>query len=143
MFARTVSIVLTAALIACPMWCGNGLCHAGQCCANERTTHQPCPDQGTARCCNSCDNGSPDGSSDCPGDAPAKSSCQGVCGGAVFGKPCELNDGMDPSPMSHIAIETPVACQLAERRSYDGEHGLHCGGNHGRFLRTLHMSFLC
>ena len=141
MFARTVSLVLTVAIIACPMWCGNGLCHAGWCCSPEQSSHQPCPVHGTARCCG--DTGSPDSKDDCPGEAPGKSSCQGVCGGAVFEKPRELNDGTDSSVLPLVTAETPVACQLAECRTHGGEHFLRCGGNRGRFLRTLHMSFLC
>ena len=147
MFARTVSLVQIAVLIACPMWCGNGLCRADQCCSVEQSTHQPCPVHETA--CDCCDIDSSGSNNDCPCDAPCKSSCQGVCGGAVFGKPCELNDPMPTCSAKKgsfgpfLAVEIPVACQLAECRTNDGDHFLHCGGNHGRSLRTLHMSFLC
>ena len=139
--ARTVSIVLTLAIIACPIWCGNGLCHAGQCSSAQQSAPQPCPDHEAASCCG--DEGSSESNDDCPCDAFCKSSCQGVCGGAVFEKPCEFNDGTDSAFLPLIAAETPVACQLAEWRTLDGDHFLDCGGNHGRSLRTLYMSLLC
>ena len=141
MHARIVTIVLIAAVIACPTWCGRGLCHAGTCCSAEQSSEWACPVHGTA-CCD-CDKNSSDSNNDCPCDVPCDPSCQGVCGGAVFEKPLELNIGMDSSFLPLVAAETPVACQLAESRSHDGDHLLHCGGNHGRSLRTLHMSFLC
>ena len=142
MFARTVSLILIAAVIACPMWCANGQCHAGQCCAAEQSLHQSCPVHGTACCC--CEKDSSDSNDDCPCDAPSESSCQGVCGGAVFEKPCELNDEMDSSFLLFNAAEMlPVACRLAEYLTQNGDHFLDGGGNHGRSLRTLHMSFLC
>ena len=141
MYARTVSIALIAAIIACPMRCGNGLCHAGECCPEEQSSQQSCPTHGTEQCC--CDKGSSGSKDDGPCDLPCESSCQGVCGGAIFEKPLELNDELDSFLLPHIAGETPVACQLAESRYHDGDHLLHCGGNHGRSLRTLHMSFLC
>ena len=141
MFARTVSLVLIAAVIACPMWCSNGLCHAGQCCSAEQSTHQPCPVHRTARCC--CDKGSSDSNDDCPYDAPCESSCQGVCSGAVFEKPIELNDEIDSSLLPFHAADKPVGCQLVKCHTNGGDHFLHCGWHHGRTLRTLLMSLLC
>jgi hypothetical protein len=141
MFARTVPLVLITALIACPMWCGNGVCHADQCCSEQQSSHQACPVHETASCC--CDKGSTDSNDDCPSDAPCSSSCQGVCGGAVFEKPIELNDGMDSSFLPLLAVEMSVASQMANCHDHYGDYLLHCGGNHGRSLRTRHMSFLC
>ena len=140
MLARTVSLALITAIIACPLWCGNGLCHAGQCCSAEQSFRLSSPVHRTARCC---DKSSPNSNDNCPYDTPCKSSCQGICGGAIFENPCKLDDGTDTAFLSLIAVDMPVACQLAECRIYDGNHLLCWSGNHGRFLRTLHMSFLC
>ena len=141
MFVRTVSLILVAAVIACPLWCGNGSCHADSCCSAEQSTQQACPVHATACCC--CDNDSSDSNDNCPCEAPCESSCQGICGGAVFEKPCGLNDGMDSSFLSLLVGKMPIACRLAECRIQNGDHFILCGGNHGRILRTLHMSFLC
>jgi len=141
MYAHVVSIVMTAAIIACPMWCGNGLCHDGECCAEREPAAQSCPVHKTAHCC--CAEGPSDSNDDCPPSVPCESSCQGVCGGAVFEKPCELTGGFDPSALLPFTNETAVACQTAECRTHDGDQFLHSGGNYGRLLRTLHMSFLC
>lgn len=140
MFARTVVLVQIAAIIACPMWCGNGVCHAGQCDSAE-LCHQACPDNETARCC--LDQSSPDSNRDCPTESPDESSCQGVCGGAIFEKPSGLNNVSGSFLMPHAAAELPGACPLAECRTDGRDQLLHCGTNHGRSLRTLHMSFLC
>jgi hypothetical protein len=50
---------------------------------------------------------------------------------------------MDSSFQPLITAEMPVVCQLAECRTQNGDHFLLSGGNQGRWLRTLHMSFLC
>ena len=141
MYAHSISIVMTAAIIACPLWCSNGLCHDEECCAAGKLVEQTCPTHDSARCCG--DKDSPGENSDCPPDAPCELSCQGVCGGAVFEKPCELTGELESSLLPLVADETSVACQTAECRTRDGDHFLRSGGNHGRALRTLHMSFLC
>ena len=141
MFARTVSVVLIAAIIACPMWCGNGVCHATECCLAEQPSCEACPVHGTARCC---DQPSPENNRHCPSESPGTSSCQGVCGGAVFTKPNKLNDVADSFFGPLMDIDSPVVARLVECNFHGIEHDWHNGGgNHGRSLRTLHMSFLC
>jgi hypothetical protein len=146
-FVRIVSLIQIAAIIACPLWCSSGLCHAGQHCAidgcslMERTTPQFCPFHGTTRCC--CNESSSPRNDHGPCRCPNKP-CQGVCGGAVFDKPIELNDVRDSFFLPLIVTEISFALHVVECRSLDIEHHWHChGGNHGRALRTLHMSFLC
>lgn len=148
MLARIVSLVLIAAVVACPLTCGNGLCHAGQCCSEMQASDQVCPAHGTAQCC--CGRASSD-EDHCPsGDrgpcrCPGKSSCQGVCGGAVFEKQIELDGASDSSFLSLVDTDTLLVTRVIERRTAHGaEHHWHRrGGNHGRSLRALHMSFLC
>lgn len=142
MFARCLSLVMIAVVVACPMWCGSGLCCADQCGSKEQSSHQACPRHGSAGCC--CEEPSPDNGDQSPCQCPNTKSCQGVCGGAVFEKPIELNDesGSVFSPLDDTEIF--FATQLAECRSLDVEHPWERhGGNLGRFLRTLHMSSLC
>ena len=142
MLARSVSVILIAVVIACPMWCGNGVCHADQCCSAKQSSYEVCPVQGTDHCC--CDQSSPDSDHPCPSKTSGKSSCQGVCGGVIFGKPIKLNDVADSFIVSLMDTEALVVVRLVERNIHGIEHYRHCrGGNHGRFLRTLHMSFLC
>jgi hypothetical protein len=145
MSPRIVSLVLIAAIIACPLWCGNGLCHAGQCCADDACPliEQVCPIHDTAQCCcetSSSRENSPRGPRRCQNKA-----CQGVCGGAVFEKPIELPDAStDAFSLPLIVISIPFALQPAEHRLLGVEDLPLCHkGNHGRLLRTLHMSFLC
>jgi len=147
MFTRLVSLVLVAAVIACPMWCGNGVCHADQCCiadecGSEEQSSACCPLHAAADCCTG--NVAQEHDEDAPGRCPNESACQGVCGGAVFEKSCELNgpdgsfflptighDGSTVSLLSHFRI---VGVQ---------HHPCISAKNHGRFVRTLHSSFLC
>ena len=146
MFARTVALVQIAAIIACPLWCANGLCDAGPCCSAKQSSQPPCSIHGTANCC--CRKPSPDSSdrrdSQVPGRCPENSLCQGVCGGAVIEKPCELDSFEDSFFLPFVDAEASVSSRLVHSRSYDVEH-THClsGGNHGRSLRALYMSFLC
>jgi len=142
MFPRAVSTVLITAIIACPMWCGDAPCQAGRCCSAEHFSHQACcPVHSTDDCCGKEKPSDPDNGE--PSDAPDKSPCQGVCGGAVFAKPCELNVRVSSSFASFVAIESPVAVQSVISRAVGGEPFLDRGSSHGRWLRTLHMSFLC
>ena len=142
MFSRAVSLTLMAAIIACPMWCGSGSCHAGQCCSAEQTSDRACSVHGTDCCC--CEESLPDSDRHCPCESPRESSCQGVCGGAVFEKPRELNDVFDTFVTPLTDSESPVVARLIECNTQGVEHRWHPrGDNHGRSLRTLHMSFLC
>ena len=142
MFTRTVSLVLIAAIIACPLWCGSGLCHAGQCCSVKQSSQQSFPGHGAVNCC--CTRSSPDGDDQAPSRCPAKSSCQGVCGGAIFEKLGELDSVEDSFFLPLADAEVSVSSWLLQCRSPDVAHH-HCqsGGNYGRSLRTLYMSLVC
>lgn len=143
MFGRIVSLVQTAAIIACPMWCSSGLIHAAQCCTAEQSVAKAaCTSGQTAACCcseTSRDNDDRRGRGQCP-----LKSCQGVCGGAVFEKPVELDDGWGSASCPLVEVEASFRLQLAECRMLDITVPRYCdAGNHGRFVRTLHSSFLC
>ena len=143
MFDRFVSLLLIAAVIACPMWCDSGVC---QCCAPvgwsaEGDSPKSCS-LNEAACC--CERSEQDKERDVPRPCPDTSNCQGVCGGAVIEKPCELDEA-DASflPLLMITDESIVSLQL-QIRAVAVEHHC-CPGtkNYGRFVRTLHSSFLC
>ena len=142
MFTRTVSALLIAAIVSCPLFCRNGLCQG--CCSAKQSIQSTCPIYGTAhRCCKTTSHDTGDHG---PSRCPNTSSCQGVCGGAVFEKPCKIDDDLESSfflPLLSVT-EVVVGSRLTQCRFYDVEHH-HCtgSGNYGRSLRTLHMSFLC
>jgi hypothetical protein len=147
---RTVSVVLIAAVLACPTRCTKGLCHHRPCCSEQQSSQLQTADCETDCCC--CKKDSSGSNADQPGDPsernnnpstpPCESSCQGVCGGAIFEKRCVVDDGIDFGQLLADAPEPAVASGSSEFRTHLGEHFLH-GGNHGRCLRTLHSSFLC
>jgi len=149
MFARIISLVLIAAVIACPLSCGSGVCHADQCCADrgcvseEQCSQAVCAGHATTDgdCCaeSSHDRGEP-----IPAPCPAKSSCQGICGGAVIEKPCKL--GSPGASFIHLqpGNDHTFVFQLSVCRTTAFEFP-ECvrAGNQGRFVRTLHMSLNC
>lgn len=142
MLARIVSLVLIAAIIACPIWCGNGLCHAGRCCSTKQSPSGPtCAIRSAAFCC--CDKRSPSGDRPHPAESPCKASCQGVCGGAIFEKPCLLSTGIDAFYLTTVVTPVSDMRQMAKCRRHGGDQLLCISGDHGRSLRILHMSLLC
>jgi len=164
MFSRTVSIGLIAAVIACPVWCSGGVCHTEAChpqsvsaesdtCAAHRADGTCCPADG--RCADergADERGADERGADercedsqqppCP--CESQSSCQGICGGAV------LEKGVDINSLAEMQV-LPLndACAPAAGRTVACGHLCHgpdcrkSPANHGRFVRTLHMSFLC
>lgn len=143
MIARTVSVILIVALIACPLWCGNGQLHAAQCCSVQQSLNHDCTVHGTdADCCkDSCSGDGDRGPSRCP----IQSSCQGVCGGAVIEKPVEVDNAADPFYLPRIDTDTQFVTHVLEcSTTHRAEHHCHCRGssNYGRSLRSLQMSFL-
>jgi hypothetical protein len=144
MFSRTVSLVLIAAIAACPMWCGAGLCH-GQCCSqgsSEASTASPLNE--TQNCCHREESGSEHGNNQQGPRNSSQTSCQGICGGAVLEKTVEVDDSPDGLILALADAYAAVATRIVERSHRRFEQTC-CGSgsNHGRFLRTLHMSFLC
>jgi hypothetical protein len=149
MRARIISLVLIAAVIACPLSCGQGVCCDSHSCADDdRAAAGRCsetaPAKPAASNCGCCDKSPDEGDQPDPQPCPDKSSCQGVCGGAVFEKTCELNsadvtsvlslyDSDSTSDSPHSVYRTDRFSVLKSVRA----------GNYGRFVRTLHMSLTC
>ena len=140
MFARIVSLTLIVAVIACPLSCGLGLCQGGACCLAVVPSSDHCPKCAVSGCC---EQSSRDDNE--PFQSPCESSCQGICGGAVFEKPCELDDRgkalFSFLPKSRVLISLQQAtCQSAGDTAtvWSGD-----AGNYGRFVRTLHGSLIC
>lgn len=145
MSSRTVCLVLIAAVIACPLWCGNGLCRAGQCCPQgESQSSDVCPVHQTRICC--CNPASQDSQGDdqpCP-TRSSETFCQGICGGAVFEKTVDVNKVARVLFLPLSDAQTPTVFRLCEHgHDRNGQHQCVSRVNHGRFVRTLHMSFLC
>ena len=151
MFTRLISLVLIVAVIACPMWCSNGQCLAGQClagqccatadCSLEKRSTQVCPTHDTKNCC--CES-VPGREEPEPHRCPEESSCQGICGGAVFEKTCEFKSIEASFFVPLSAKDSSVVSLLARARTFCSEHPHQLSAkNHGRFMRTLHSSFLC
>lgn len=145
MLARIVPLVLIAAIVACPLWCRNGRCQG--CCAENQVGVSICPAGGAGDCC--CPAGSrevthPNGKGQGPRrDDSGATGCQGVCGGAVLEKPNSFPDlAQVPLLYDHHASPSPVASRLAACRSQGGESRPDCRMTPGRYIRTLHMSFL-
>ena len=145
MFFRAVSLLLAAAVIACPICCGSGMCHAGQCCGTEASSHESqrsgCNRSEPADCCG--DSSSRDRNAPTPGEFPSGTLCQGVCGGAVFEKPCVLDDVTASFFLPLSDADISVACQVAHGDAFGVDDHTLAGDSYGRFLRTLHMSLLC
>ena len=149
MFDRLVALVLIAAVIACPLWCGNVFCRGDQCCAAdecslEEQSPASCPRQGNACRGQNRADCSEESNENAPCRRPGKSSCQGICGGAVFEKSCELDE---PDISFFLPMLENVGLfdtLLVHFRTAVAEHH-HCPSskNHGRFVRTLHSSYLC
>ncbi len=140
MFARCLSLVMILAVIACPLWCGNGRCDAAPCCSSKVVgTSAACCAKHTTK---SCSGDSSDDEAPCPVDFPTELSCQGICGGAVLEKPLQL-----PSVPTLFLTLIDVR-EVADCGKVESGRGALCdravgSGNYGRVLRTLHMSFLC
>jgi hypothetical protein len=138
MLNRVITLIVIAAIIACPMWCASGLV---SCCATGETQSDQVE---TAGCCcrhNSLGETNKPASDNHP-KSPEKS-CQGVCGGAVLEKPAQWNHGQDREFLLPLVCETSVADALMGSPSQPAACDSLAGGNLGHFLRKLHMSFLC
>ena len=137
MFARMTVLAQIMAIVACPIWCGNGMCHAvQQCSAKSDSTAEP------ASCCEGSATTGEDSKRN-PSPFPT-TSCQGICGGAVFERPIELDAVSGSFWPSLIAVPTSDAPQLTECQSIDFEGHWHWQrANVGRALRNLYMSLTC
>ncbi len=149
MFARLVSLVLIAVVIACPLSCGSGVCNDSQCCADhafvseDQCPHAVCPQSATTgRDC--CAESSRNSGQPVPSPCPAKSSCQGICGGAVLEKPCKLNspDASFFLPQSGYDNTFVTLLTVCRTNAFEFPECVRAG-NQGRFVRTMHMSLNC
>ena len=143
MRSRTVSLLLIGALIACPMWCGEGPCIAGLCglTGEHEVRKESEINKGTTGCCKGCHKEQSD--QQIPSDC-SEFSCQGICGGAILEKTVDVIHASPFFSQPPNERPAPVRARLADCAN-DGPEP-HCrgsDGNHGRFVRTLHMSFLC
>lgn len=154
MFERLYSLVLVAAVIACPMRCIDCQCHAAEC-HSAQCDSVPLEkvSSADAPCCPHCTVASADNKSGqskddrhAPSPDPCQSTCQGICGGAVFQKPCTLNlpTVVKMMPLNEDQFSRAIAQPLPFRGSESGRHcGTHSGKNIGRLLRIEQMSFVC
>ena len=141
MFARILSTLLIPALIACPVVCSEGVCDV-TCCSARQPLQACSPVDGTTPHC--CQQSQPVNHSPGPQRPSGKAPCHGVCGGAIFEKPVEFNEVVDPFFCALVDIDVGLVLQLTQRQFHCVEHHWYChGGNHGRSLRTLQMSLLC
>ena len=134
MFARLLHLLLIAALLGCPAWCHVGLC----CGTQEQADAAP----SCRACCQECPKRHPPAAPApcCPHD-PDSSACQGICGGAVLEKTAEAVDTAQTAgqwlPLDgFLSIEPPEAPAAWRKVGY-------ARATPGRFIRQLHMSFLC
>ena len=140
MFDRLVSLLLTVAVVACPVRCDNGVCHycAVDECGIDKVTDL-CILRDAATCC--CADSREEKGRDVP--RPVESNCQGICGGAVFEKPSEFDCADASVSLPLLDTTESIAIPLTRIREVGVEHYC-CSGskNHGRFVRTLHSSLL-
>ncbi len=141
MFARILSQILIAAVIACPLSCSSGMCLSDACGAPQGN----CSLNDSNHCCQETSTAPESGSKHVPDRCPIQS-CQGVCGGAVFERPIEIEllDGAFCLPFG----DTPsfaVAGLTVESTSRREAETPCCFGdsNVGRSLCINHMSFQC
>ena len=143
MLPRVISLVLIAAVIACPMWCGESACIADQCRTHAAPQQSaPCSANQKPDCCSGKQGGHQRHQDEpCPCESAG---CQGICGGAVPEKPFELKD----LSIEHVIVLDDVHAATKSDmlvRSHCAKEPEPGGSpaNYGRIVRTLHMSILC
>jgi hypothetical protein len=129
---------MIAAIVACPLWCGLASCHAAHDVATQDVSS---PSHAKSNCCRPT---SDDKQDQRPGEPVGDGPCQGVCGGAVLERTGTLGH-LDQFSLFSPFLTGEVSVELgpsgvAFRCVYRAPTS---GGNYGRFVRTLHQSFLC
>lgn len=164
MLNRLISLLLAAAIIGCPIWCGHQPGHSGGCCAFPGDVTGPLEDSQTgAICCCASQHASsacqplsdPDAAGDpsesplpAPDGCPDESSCQGICGGAVIDKSRSWPEISHLSSLLTIDadVDAPRIENLRRRLDaiahWDSDPQL-SKGNYGRLVRLRHCSLLC
>lgn len=145
MFGSPASLLLIAAIIACPMWCGSGCCQTEGCCAFDEVQAERCPEEAAEACC--CDSSvsqqsRTDQKRHLPVECPRQFLCQGICGGAVLEKPCELVEFSTVTLLAVPRCGMPMPQDLPASCASRAKDDIHGGSNVGRFMRTIHMSLL-
>ena len=140
---RLVSILLIVAVIACPLRCGIGYCHAAGCCAVAEEAASPEYSAAVEQpgCC--CPRSPLEEESEERSPCPERSSCQGVCGGAVIDKSTELNATLLCQCLPAFDFDGVAAARQAPVQILANAQRECCDGNRGRIVRTLHSSLLC
>lgn len=147
MLTRIVSLLLMAVVVACPVWCGDGACRDDHCCAADGCSSQQqpscaCSAHKTGDCLG--EKPAEDRDEKVPYRCPKEGSCQGICGGVVFEKLCEFEEPFSFFLMPPIDSDGSQVSLLARYRTEGlGRHLSISAKNYGRFVRTLHCSFLC
>ncbi len=150
MWMRCVVKILILALLVCPLGCGAGFGLGLDCCAATSSAVSRSTVSESADASHTCScphekpaSGTTDDSTPAPPSSPEKASCQCICGGAVFTKQCEEWTGeILVSLFSDVPVPCTPTCPFrhAVRLIANPDIG---GGNFGRFLCTMHASFLC
>lgn len=145
MFARIVSLVQIAALLACPMGCASGTC-AGEACPGGdagTSSSETASTEASEQICNCCCNRSAeDQKTPVPQRCPDEASCQGICGGAVVEKLVELD--LPEFAFLPLTIEAGATHGIGHSILSTMPHPPSLPAvNHGRFVRALRCSFLC
>ncbi|MEW4488929.1 hypothetical protein AB1L42_12655 [Thalassoglobus sp. JC818] len=146
---RFVSIVLSLALLICPLACSLGSCQAAECCAidganTKSITTNTTPDsvENEKSCCCGNDKKLPDDSEQ-PEPPADDSECQGICGGAV---PHKMSDSEELT--HHTASDCVLSPVVLPQASYESpKFRLRIAEDkdcyRGISLRTLFMSLIC
>lgn len=141
MQSRTIILTLITALIACPLWCTSGV---AACCDDDLALFQTSSSQLDGNLCKTCCCEQPtQDSNDCRPKNDSSNSekpCQGICGGAVVEKPVESNNTDHTTLLLLDTLNWVSVDSLSSTEIFTKSHSGHISG---RFLRTLHMSFLC
>jgi hypothetical protein len=143
MIARTVSLVLVAAIVGCPICCGSGWCHDTPCRSAKQAVEYPCSLKRPVSC--GCAESQPDSDQKHPRPCPEDSTCQCICGGAVIERSCPWGGVADAFFLPVADDDFVIASRQGLFQSLRVAHDFArlWGGNRGRFMRTLHSSLLC
>jgi hypothetical protein len=139
MLKQSLSILLAATIVTCPVVCRAG----GACCADEQATHEKA-------CCAAChdtDSSGPANHEQGRGDqqSPAPNDrCQCICGGAVFQLTTpDLNLGAGEWVSTLVAEQFQAAISVPQLDSVNGSPSPDDAMNLGRAMRCRIMSLLC
>ena len=137
MVQRGISILVIAAVVACPLYCMVAPCHADSH-GLSGTSYSANPAR-TGGCCGVAPIAPDQNGPAQPSDAE---SCQGICSGAVMERPIGIGSvdfSVLLTPLETPTFnEAPTAIFVPFSLAYPPS-----GDNYGRTVRILHASFLC